>query len=276
MPEIQIHGATISYEEHGAGPETIVFAHGFLWSGSIFENQVKAFRDRYRCIAFDFRGQGRSEVTSSGYDIDTLTEDVAALIESLQCAPCHFAGLSMGGFVGLRLAIRRPDIIRSLMLLETSAEPEIEEHVGRYRLMSFIARWLGIRVVANRVMPIMFGEKFLRDPARAQLRKVLRQRIIANNRVGITRTIDAIIKREGIADQLHMISVPTLIVVGDQDVATPPEKAEQMHARIRGSELVVIPDAGHTSIVEEPEAVNAAMEGFLSRLMNPHEAGTTG
>ncbi|MBF6592693.1 MAG: alpha/beta hydrolase [Ktedonobacterales bacterium] len=103
MPTSIVNGARLYYEEHGAGPETILFAHGLLWSGRMFDAQVAALRDRYRCVTFDFRGQGQSEVTRGGYDMETLTEDTAALIATLGAAPCHFAGLSMGGFVGLRL-----------------------------------------------------------------------------------------------------------------------------------------------------------------------------
>ena len=88
MPRLCVNGATIHYEEHGTGPETIVFAHGLLWSVRMFDRQVDALKDRYRCITFDFRGQGQSEVTATGYDMDTLAADAAALIESLRCAPC--------------------------------------------------------------------------------------------------------------------------------------------------------------------------------------------
>jgi pimeloyl-ACP methyl ester carboxylesterase len=165
MPKLQINDAEIHYEEQGTGPETIVFAHGLLMSGRLFANQVNALKDRYRCITFDFRGQGQSGVTASGYDMETLSEDAAALIEALRCAPCHFMGLSMGGFVGMRLAIRRPELLKSLVLLETSADPEAQENIGRYRLLNFVARWLGLRLVADRVMPILFGQKFLNDPA---------------------------------------------------------------------------------------------------------------
>ena len=268
MPKLQINDAEIHFEEHGAGPETIVFAHGLLWSGRMFDNQVNALQDRYRCITFDFRGQGQSEVTESGYDIDTLSEDAAALIEALQCAPCHFLGLSMGGFAGLRLAIRRPALLKSLMLLETSADPEPEENLGRYRLFNFVARWLGLRLVADRVMPIMFGEKFLSDPGRTKEKEEWRERMIANHRIGITRAVKGVISRAGVYDQLDKITTPTLIIVGEQDVATVPAKAERMHARIRGSKLVVVSGAGHTSTVEEPGAVNAALEAFLGPLEN--------
>lgn len=268
MPKLQINDAEIYFEQHGDGAETIVFAHGLLWSGRMFDNQVNAFKDRYRCITFDFRGQGQSEVTESGYDIDTLSEDAAALIEELQCAPCHFLGLSMGGFVGLRLAISRPALLKSLMLLETSADPEPKENIGRYRLLNFIARWFGLRFVADRVMPIMFGEKFLSDPSRTREKEEWRERMIANHRIGITRALKGVISRAGVYDQLDRITIPTLIIVGDQDVATVPAKAERMHAGIRGSKLVVVSGAGHTSTVEEPEGVNAALEKFLSTQVN--------
>ncbi len=130
----QINGARIYYQETGSGPETIVFSHGLLMSGEMFSEQVKALSGRYRCICYDHRGQSRSEVTDSGYEMDSLTEDAAALIRELDCAPCHFAGLSMGGFVGMRLAIRHPGLLKSLVLLETTADPEPEQNKGPLEL----------------------------------------------------------------------------------------------------------------------------------------------
>ncbi len=89
-------------------------------------------------------------------------------------------------------------------------------------------------------------------------------RLRVQRRVGITRAVKGVIDRQGVHDQLNEITVPTLIIVGDQDVATVPAKAERMHAGIPGSTLVVIPGAGHTSTVEEPEAVNKALKAFLA------------
>jgi pimeloyl-ACP methyl ester carboxylesterase len=266
MPYLKVNGASLYYEEHGAGPATMVFAHGLLWSGRMFDDQVSAFKDRYRCITFDFRGQGQSEVTAGGYDMDTLAADAAALIEGLGAAPCHFLGLSMGGFIGMRLAIGYPALIRSLVLLETSADAEPEENVGRYRRLSHIGRWLGFSLVANPVMKIMFGAKFLGDPARAATRAAWRRRLIANDRVGISRAVAGVVMRKGVHDQIARITRPTLIIVGDQDVATVPAKAERIHARIPGSRLSVIAGAGHSATIEEPAAVNAAIAAFLSGL----------
>ncbi len=266
MARISINGTELHVEEHGTGPETIVFAHGLLWSGRMFDKQIAALRDRYRCVTFDFRGQGQSEVTPSGYDMDTLTDDAVAIIEKLGSAPCHFLGLSMGGFVGMRLAIRHPSLLRSLMLLETSADPEPESSKGRYRTLGFIARWLGLRLVAGRVMPIMFGAKFIGDASRAEERAFWRSQMVSNHRIGITRALGGVIDRAGVSDELQQIDLPTLIVVGDQDVATPRVRADRMHAQIRGSKLMVIPGAGHTSTIEEPASVNKAIAEFLEGL----------
>ena len=117
MPEFAVGGGErIYYVDEGSGPDTIVFSHGLLWSGEMFRPQIDALKDRFRCVAFDHRGQGQSPVARSGYDMDTLTADAAALIEGVGAAPCHFVGLSMGGFVGMRLAARRPELLRSLLI----------------------------------------------------------------------------------------------------------------------------------------------------------------
>jgi pimeloyl-ACP methyl ester carboxylesterase len=266
MPKLRANGAELYYEDHGSGPQAIVFAHGLLWSGRMFDDQVAALKGRYRCITFDFRGQGQSEVTRGGYDMDTLAEDAAALIQALGVAPCHFLGLSMGGFIGMRLAARRPELIRSLMLVETAADPEPPENVPKYRRLNFVARWFGLGMVADRVMSIMFGRKFLDDPARAAVRHEQRRRLVANHRIGITRAVAGVIARQGVYDELGAISAPTLVISGDQDTAVVTERSHRMHKRIRDSRLAIIPGAGHTSSVEEPALVNAAIEAFLSAL----------
>lgn len=263
MPKIHVNGVELYYEEQGSGAETILFAHGLLWSGRMFEPQVNVLKDRYRCVTFDFRGQGQSAVTRGGYDMDTLTQDTVALIQVLGCAPCHFVGLSMGGFIGMRLAIRQPELLKSLILLETTADPESPQNARRYRMLNFIARWFGLNVVAEPVMKIMFGEKFLNDPASTALREEWRRRLVSNHRIGITRAVKGVIEREGVYEQLDRIRLPVLILVGDQDVATPPVKAERMRERIPGAVLRIIPGAGHTATIEEPEAVTAAILEFL-------------
>ena len=264
MPTIQVNDVTLHYEEQGSGGETIVFVHGLLMNHHMFDAQVEALRTHYRCVAVDLRGQGKSEVTRSGYDMDNLTADIAALIEALNCGPCHFVGLSMGGFIGMRLAITHPHLLRSLSLLETSADPEPQENVPRYKLLAFIGKWFGFRLLTGRVMPILFGRDFLTDESKKEVREYWIREISNNNRPGTVRAAMAVIKREGVYQRLGEINTPTLIIVGDQDVATTPVKARRMHAAIRDSKLLVIPGAGHSSSIETPGEVTRALGEFIS------------
>lgn len=266
MPTLRINGATLYYEEHGSGGGTVVFAHGLLFDRRIFEEQVAALSGRYRVIAFDFRGHGGSEVTRGGYDMDSLAADAAGLIEALGAAPCHFAGLSMGGFVGLRLAARRPELVRSLVVLDSSADPEPRGNLPRYRLLQMVARLFGLGAVAGRVMPILLGKTTMEDPARREMRELWRARVVGQDRVGVTRAVSGVLERDGVYGELPGIQVPVLIVVGEEDTATPPAKAERMQGAIPGAELVTIPRAGHMSSIEAPEAVTRAMEEFLARV----------
>lgn len=271
MPHIDVNGARLHYRDSGKGTETIVFSHGLLMNGGMFEAQIEALRDRYRCIAYDHRGQGQSAVTDGGYDMDTLADDAAALIEKLAIGPCHFAGLSMGGFIGMRLAARRPELLKSLILLDTSAQPEPSENKPKYRILNFVARWFGLRMVIGQVMPIMFGQSFLNDPSRAQERDRWRASIIANHRIGITRAVKGVVDRAGVSDEIGRIDMPVLILVGDADVATVPAKSQAMQAAIRGSELVTIPHAGHSATIENPDDVNAAITRFLDAQRQPEK-----
>jgi len=263
MPYLDIRHSKIYYEEAGSGPETLVFSHGLLMSSEMFRDQVKAFSSRYRCIAYDHRGQGRSEVSKTGYDMDSLTDDAVEVIRQLDCAPCHFAGLSMGGFVGMRLAVHHPELVKSLILMETTADPEPEENKGPYRRLAFVGRWLSYRLVANPVMKIMFGNTFLEDPARAETRAYWKKHLMSLSRTGTSEAAHGVINREGVYDQLSRIDTPTLILVGDEDVATPLPKSERMRGSIKGSKLQVIPRAGHSATIEEPAAITAALKDFL-------------
>lgn len=260
MPFIRIRDCHYYYEVHGQGPETIVFSHGLLWSGFLFHKQVAFLKDRYRVVTYDHRGQGNSEITESGYEMDNLYEDAAALIEGLELGAVHFAGLSMGGFVGMRLAARRPDLLRSLILMETSAQPE--PFVIKYQLLNTLVKLFGVDVVAPQVMRIMFGKTFLSDPARKAEREQMECYLRSNDR-RIVRAVNGVIGRNGLTQELNQIHCPTLVMVGTEDIATVPAKAEHIHRHIPQSKLVYIQHAGHSSSIEEPEQVNRAIASFL-------------
>jgi pimeloyl-ACP methyl ester carboxylesterase len=263
MSKIKVNGASLNFQEQGSGEKTVLFVHGLLFNHRMFDAQVEALKSDYRCIAVDLRGQGDSEVTSDGYDIDNLTRDTVAFIEALGCGPCHFVGLSMGGFVGLRLAIHHPKLLRSLSLLDTSADPEPVENVFRYKMMAAIGRLFGFRPLMGRLLPIMFGADTLEDESRREILEYWKQQFRDNDKVGSSRAALGVIGREGVYPQLGQINTPTLIIVGEQDVATTKDKSERMHQAISRSELMVIPSAGHSSCVEKPAEVTRALREFI-------------
>ena len=266
MPYTELDDARLYYEDSGGSGAAIVFSHGLLLDLRMFDAQVQALRGTFRCIAYDHRGQGRStSAPMRWYDMETCARDAARLIDSLGAAPCHFVGLSMGGFVGLWLALRRPELLRSLTLLESSADPEPPENVPRYKMLNAIAKSLSIRLVAGRVLPILFGHSFLTDPARAAERKLWRDRMIKNGGK-VWPAVNGVIFRDGVADAIGAIRTPTCIAVGEEDVATIPEKSRRMHARIPGSQFELIPRAGHSSSIENPAAVTDLLRRFLTHV----------
>lgn len=265
MPHADLNGAHIHFTDTGGNNEAIVFSHGLLFSGAMYDEQVAYFRDRYRCITFDHRGQGQSGVTEDGYDMAMLTADAAALIGHLGIAPCHFVGLSMGGFVGMRLAARKPELLKTLTLLDTSADPEPKESAPKYRMLNFVARWIGLWAVISRVMPILFGQTFLNDAARVKEKKRWATAITKNDRIGITRAVSGVIGRDGCTDLLDGIEMPVGIGVGDEDVATEPRKSERIHAGIKGSELIIFKRSGHSSSIETPTQVNDLIQQTIMR-----------
>ncbi len=268
MATIEVNGTKLYYVDTGPGStgETIAFSHGLLWGTELFEAQIAALADRYRCIAWDHRGQGQSagDPHRECIGIELVWQDAVALLEALAPGPVHFCGLSMGGFVGMRMAARRPDLVRSLMLLETSSDPEPVENIGRYRLLTTIVRRLGTWPVKARTGKIMLGKSILTDPSRRA--ELARYVTLMSRRRDIWRAVNGVIDRAGIHAELSRITAPTLVVVGEEDVATPPVKAEKIVAAIAGAKLVRIPRAGHSSTVEEPEAVTSALTAFLSSL----------
>jgi 3-oxoadipate enol-lactonase len=266
MPFADVDGVSLYYEDSGGAGTPVLFSHGLLMSSAMFAAQVAALAPRYRCIAYDHRGQGKSADPGGRiHTIEQCYDDAVKLIERLGIGPCHFVGLSMGGFVGMRIAARRPGLLRSLVLLETSADPEPSENVGRYTLLNAVARWFGIGAVVSRVMPIMFGRHFLTESSRAAERDAWRKRLAGNGR-HIVRAVRGVIERTGVAKELTGVRTPTLVLVGDQDVATPQPKAERIVSLIPGATLMIIPNAGHSSSVEQPEVVTAAIAGFIGAL----------
>ena len=266
MPYIEVNDTRIYYEDHGEGEETIVFAHGMLFNLRMFDEQVESLKANYRCVLFDFRGQGKSEVTPNGYELDDLTKDTLELITKLNCSPCHFVGFSMGGMIAMLLAIRAPESIRSLILIDTSSESEPPSAQFRNKMMLLVAKYVGLRPIANKVIKLFFGPHFLKDSNRKNLRLIWKSHFLANDHLGVARAATGVLFRKQFSTDLHKISAPTLILWGDHDKLAGRAKAEIMRTNIANSTLKVIPKAGHMSPIEEPMSVNTAILNFLDTL----------
>lgn len=262
MSKINVNGVDIFYTDQGNGEETIIFSHGLLWSHKMFVEQIEFLQSRFRVIAYDHRGQGQSEVKGP-FDMDTLADDAAELIKELCEGPVHFAGISMGGFIGMRLASRFPELIKSLVLMETSANSEPVENLPKYKTLNGIVKWFGVvPPVAGKVMKIMFAESWLNDPLNTEKIDFWKAELKVNKR-SITGVVDGVIYRRGIENELGGITCPTMIIVGDEDVATTPVKAKFIQMSIPKSKLHRLPGAGHSSCIEKPKEINRLIGDWL-------------
>jgi 3-oxoadipate enol-lactonase len=272
MPTLVTDGAVVAFSDTGAPPDrpdapTVVFGHGLLFSGWMFSAQIEALRSSYRCVAIDWRGQGASPPAQDGrYDMDTLTGDALAVIDHLGVAPVHWVGLSMGGFVGQRIAARHPELLRSLTLLDTSADPEERFAAIQDKVLTVIYRFAGIAPVRRSVLKIMLGPTF-RDDARAK--PVIDDwmgQVAATDRNGLRGAILAVANRKPVYAEIGAITAPTLVAVGADDVPTPLKRSERIAAAIPGARLEIVPGAGHSSTIEQPEAITALLQKFLAEV----------
>jgi pimeloyl-ACP methyl ester carboxylesterase len=278
---IKVNGVELYYKESGRGPETIVFSHGLLMDHSMFEAQRAAFDRRYRVIAYDHRGQGQSQDPGTppqqtkpasagdpghGYDMETLTEDAAALIQALNAAPCHFVGLSMGGFIGMRLAARHRQLVRTLTLMNTGAQKEATFSRLKYGFLAQLVKLVGTGPFTGIAVKELFGKstRASQSPAKQAMLKEWKAKLSSRPK-SVAHALLGVMNRSAVsADELAAIRCPTLILAGEEDGPQPPFRAEFLAAAIRGSRLVKIPACGHSSSLEAPDAVIKAMHELMA------------
>lgn len=261
---IDIDGIRLAYLDVGDGPETVVFSHSYLFDHRHFEHQIEALARHYRVIAFDHRDHGQSDRVDAGYVLDDLVADAISLIERLDVGPVHFVGLSTGGFVGMRIALKRPELIARLVLMDTDAGRD--GFVGRLRNFALLTalRFVGVAPLVGTAMRLMFGRRFLGDPERRDEAEMWRRRLGENEAGALIRFARAILARDDVTARLAGIRAPTLVVVGEYDRALPPVAARRIARAIPGAALSVIPDAGHLCTVDQPSRVSDVLMRFLN------------
>ncbi len=263
MSEIIINGVKLHYCDSGQSDrETLLFVHGLMLASESFEAQVAAFRHDYRVVTFDLRGQGRSAKPQDGLDLETLAEDTGALIEALQCSPAHIVGFSMGAFIAMRVAARRPDLVRTLTLIGPSADAEEPDHLARYNKLLAVAVFIGPQLMVGVMLKILFGPTWL--SARENSLAIKRwKRALSRLPRSIFRAARASANRRSIVDELALIAAPTLIVSGEEDRPISPAKSRAVHNGIKGSQFLSAPRAGHAVMIEQPEMFNDCLRAFI-------------
>jgi pimeloyl-ACP methyl ester carboxylesterase len=251
-------GATVEYEDTGGDGPAVVFSHGLLMNGSMFEPQVAALRDAYRVVTWDERGHGLAEHESPWTYWDSA-RDVLALMDHLGLSRAVLGGMSQGGFLSLRAALLAPERVRALVLIDTQAGPEDPDAGAMYGAMA--AAWAASGsdpAVLDVVAATILG------PAEHEPWKTLWEQMPRHRAVQV---VDTLLSREDVTDRLGEITCPALVIHGDADAAIPVEKAEALTNGLPGAvPMVLVEGAGHASNLSHPSVVNAAIRGFLDGL----------
>ncbi|WP_201555511.1 alpha/beta fold hydrolase [Psychrobacter sp. 72-O-c] len=263
MPKINVNGTTLFYDDQGPkDAPVLVLSHSLFFDQKMFAHQIAHLSKHIRIVSYDHRNQGQSAGSElKSVDMDTLTDDAVALIEALNLGPCFFAGNSMGGFIALRLAARRPDLLKGCIVLGCSGELE-------YKLADFSPLIDGVSAQGTEpfidtLMYIMFGDDYLADPSRATEREHWRDYML---KLGpdIARSAHGVIHRTGVLNELKGCKVPMLILAGEQDHAYEVPLSENIAQTVAESQMFVIPKAGHSVALEQPEIVNKYISDFIS------------
>lgn len=263
MPAVPVHAVV-------EGPEDapVVLLAGSLGSTlEMWDPQVPALTERFRVVRYDARGHGRSPVPPGPYTIDDLVDDAVALLDRLGVGSAAFVGLSLGGMTGLRLAAREPDRVTALVVLCTSA---LLGPPSFWQERAATARGQGTGALAEAVVARWFTDGLrATDPDLVRRMQAMVAGIPDEGYAGCCEAIAGMDLRADLA----RVGVPTLAIAGAEDPATPPPHLRAIAEGVPGGRLLVLPSAAHLANVEQPTAVDVALQLHLD---GPGRADATG
>jgi 3-oxoadipate enol-lactonase len=259
----RVRGIELAYTEAGSGP-AVVFLHGFPFDRSMWSGQVERLSASFRVIAPDLRGHGETTATSGPSTMEEMAEDVVALLDELNVPRAVVCGLSMGGYVALALYRTHPSRVRALVLADTRAKADTDEARRTREANAQRALAEGMEPMVESMLPKLLSAHT--REARPETVARLREMMLGVNPEGAAAALRGMALRRDQTDLLPKLDVPVLVLVGSEDIITPPSDAEAMHALVGSSRLQVIEGAGHVSNVERPDEFNQALTEFLESL----------
>lgn len=261
MPTVNVNGIDINYLIDGEGEETVVLVNGLADDLETWAYQVPALHEAgYRVLRFDNRGIGRSDKPTGPYSSELLADDAKALVDALGVTDFHMMGVSMGGMIVQTYALKYPDDLRSLTLACTYAAPG--PFCSRmFAMWADAAQVLGVPFVMRDVTLWAFTLDFFntRESELAEFETAMRY---MSQPVYAYLAQLAVIQEHDTREQLGQITVPTLVLAGEQDILIPTALSHDLHELIPGSKWRTTP-GGHGCIWEHPDAFNSAFVGFL-------------
>lgn len=275
MPTVTIEGTRLWYQDEGGAPgagaagskaaPVLLFVHGFPLTHAMWREQVEAFRATYRVLVPDLRGFGQSEVTPGTVGMDRFAADLDCLLDALGInEPIVLCGLSMGGYIAFQFVQKYAARLRGLVLCDTRAAADTPDaRKGRAQLAADVLA-NGPAPAADAMLPRLCGPKTLGE--RPGILPFLKEMILANSPAGIAAALGGMAARPDMRPLLPTIAVPTLVLVGADDVISPPAEMRELAAAIPDAEFAIVPSAGHMAPLEDPAAANAALARFLKRL----------
>jgi 3-oxoadipate enol-lactonase len=257
---IEANGIRMNYELSGAhDAPTVMLSHSLGCRLDMWDAQVPALESRFRVLRYDTRGHGGSEAPEAAYTMEVLGQDALALMEALAIREVHWIGLSMGGMIGQYIALNHAHRFKSMVLCDTAAAMP-EENQPRWEERIDTARRKGMGALVEATMERWFSRSFL-DRCPPEVDRI-REQFLSTPVTGYVGCSEAI-RRIDFLDRLYEVNLPTLVIVGAEDPATPVEAARAIQERIPHAELVVLPSAAHLSNIEQSEAFNRSLLQFL-------------
>ncbi|NHC36480.1 alpha/beta fold hydrolase [Scytonema millei] len=265
MPSVKLNNINMYYEVHGSG-ESLVLIQGLALDSSAWTNQISVFSQKYQVIVFDNRGVGQSDSPNIPYSTEMMADDTVELLKFLNIKNAHILGFSMGGAIAQQIALKYPEIVKSLILVTTAAKFPARARYLTKLWLKMLEEQVSTETRLQEICLWVFTDEFLADEARVTAAvKLGLNHPHPQPKHGFAGQIVALLEHNT-RNKLNQISVPTLVLIGKDEIFIPLNFSEELAANIPNAELVISEKGGHNYWMEFPEIFNRAVMQFLAKV----------